>query len=126
VNRSAPLRRRTYLKARAPLRPSPLRKVSAKQKARLAAWSIVTLNRMVRVGNKCERCGDGGPTLVRGGKSGASLRLKRLQGHHRLLKSQGGEDTDENCRVLCHECHREVHDNPAESYAAGWMLKRNT
>lgn len=100
----SPLQRSTKRMKRTRIKP-----VSAKQKARLAAWAKVTLARMVRVGNKCERCGE---------------RCGRLAGHHRLPKSQGGQDTDDNCVILGKPCHTHVHDNPAESYAAGWMERR--
>jgi len=48
--------------------------------------------------------------------------------HHRLRKGMGGE-LDENVKYglanlvsLCAECHRHIHDHPAESYEAGWLL----
>src|SRR5688500_8554721 len=79
---------------------------SAKQKKRLATWATATLARMVSVGNRCERCGATGV---------------RLQGHHRRLRSQGGEDVQENCVVLCGDCHSWVHANPSAAVAAGLM-----
>ena len=32
-----------------------------------------------------------------------------LEWHHKLLWSEGGDDSDENLRVLCHSCHFAVH-----------------
>lgn len=43
--------------------------------------------------------------------------------HHRKLRSQGGEDTPENLRHLCTDCHNHVHAHPAESYLAGWLIR---
>ncbi len=100
---------RTMPRQRKPMKRSPIRRVSSKQRKRLATWAKVTLARMVRVGNRCERCG---------------TTDSRLVGHHRLPRGQGGEDTDQNCIVMCDFCHQTTHANPAESYAIGWMLRR--
>lgn len=59
-----------------------------------------------RCGGRCERCG----------RPAAHL-------HHRLMRSQGGGHTADNLAALCGPCHRRVHDFPAESYAAGWLIR---
>ena len=41
--------------------------------------------------------------------------------HHKILKSQGGEDTEENLLTLCFKCHRWAHDNPRE--CKKWLVK---
>ena len=43
--------------------------------------------------------------------------------HHRLLRSQGGQDHVENLLALHHGCHQIIHSNPAISYRNGWMVK---
>lgn len=35
---------------------------------------------------------------------------KATDGHHALLRSQGGDDTEENIVPLCRMCHRAYHD----------------
>ena len=30
--------------------------------------------------------------------------------HHKKTRGAGGDDSKENCVVLCHVCHRKVHD----------------
>lgn len=42
--------------------------------------------------------------------------------HHRKLRKHGGPGTVENCMGLCCAHHRYVHANPAEAYAAGWLI----
>lgn len=44
--------------------------------------------------------------------------------HHRLMRSQGGPGTAENCMHLCTSCHTFVHAHPAQSYEEGWLLRR--
>ncbi len=34
---------------------------------------------------------------------------QNLEWHHKLLWSEGGDDSDENLQVLCHSCHFAVH-----------------
>lgn len=91
---------------RTPLKRGKLRPMSKRRKDRLAAWAKVTLARMVRVGNRCERCGASGV---------------RLDGHHKKLRSQGGEDVEANCIVLCARCHDWAHRNPQAACEADLM-----
>ena len=35
--------------------------------------------------------------------------MSRLEVHHQVFRSHGGEDSDENLIVLCHECHMGLH-----------------
>jgi hypothetical protein len=42
--------------------------------------------------------------------------------HHRLMRSSGGLGTLANGMGCCHLCHAQLHANPAESYANGWLL----
>ena len=43
--------------------------------------------------------------------------------HHRKLRSQGGDDSEQNIMLVSPEQHRWIHDNPAASYARGWLVK---
>lgn len=44
--------------------------------------------------------------------------------HHRILRSQGGGDEQENTMDICQACHTLVHARPSLAYAHGWLLHR--
>ena len=45
--------------------------------------------------------------------------------HEPLMRSQGGDPLDRaQVRAICRACHDHIHANPAESYAAGWLVRR--
>lgn len=46
--------------------------------------------------------------------------------HHRLMRSQLGKDTPDNLLAVCRPCHDYIHQHPAESYAAGWLIRSTT
>lgn len=46
-----------------------------------------------------------------------------LEAHHRLMRSQGGPDTEENLVAVCAGHHREIHANPARSYDLGLLIR---
>jgi len=52
------------------------------------------------------------------------------QGHHRKLRSRGGQDTVPNAVALCANCHvagpSAVHRRPADATAAGWIVPAHT
>lgn len=50
-------------------------------------------------------------------------RRQGTQYHHRLMKSQGGLGTFENCMLVCLDHHAYIHANPAESYGEGWLIR---
>ena len=56
-----------------------------------------------RAKGECERCESEAPFLK------ASDGLPFLEVHHRVLLSQGGDDTVENALALCPNCHRKLH-----------------
>lgn len=58
---------------------------------------------LIRAQGICEKCRSRAPFLRRSDGS------PYLEVHHRVLLSQGGEDTVENAVALCPNCHREVH-----------------
>lgn len=44
--------------------------------------------------------------------------------HHRLMRSQGGNVHDPELMAWgCDRGHRWVHDHPAASYEAGWLIR---
>jgi hypothetical protein len=43
--------------------------------------------------------------------------------HHRLLRSQGGQNTVENLLHVSHETHRLIHDQPSWAYRHGLLLR---
>lgn len=49
--------------------------------------------------------------------------VKATHHHHRLLRAQGGKDTEDNFLHLCERCHSAVHASPEESYRRGWLLR---
>lgn len=49
----------------------------------------------------------------------------RLDPHHVLRRSQGGQDTAANLVTLCRAHHDAVHANPARSFGLG-LLSRST
>jgi len=62
-----------------------------------------------RDGFRCCRCGEGGTLHV----------------HHRIRRSQGGEDTASNQVTLCAKCHQYVHANPYGARREGLLLQRD-
>ena len=48
-----------------------------------------------------------------------------LDAHHVLMRSQGGQDTVENLKVLCRAHHEWVHRNPARSYDLDLLRRRS-
>ena len=52
------------------------------------------------------------PEAVARKVAGAACRIcgrAASDGHHALLRSQGGDDLEENVIPLCHECHMRYH-----------------
>jgi 5-methylcytosine-specific restriction protein A len=58
---------------------------------------------LYRAKGKCEGCHSPAPFLR------ASDGSPYLEVHHRIMLSQGGEDTVENAHALCPNCHRKLH-----------------
>jgi hypothetical protein len=59
-----------------------------------------------RYGGKCGMCG--GPPE---------------EYHHRKMRSQGGTGEYANCLLVCHRCHRQIHDNPDWAYRHGLLVR---
>lgn len=44
--------------------------------------------------------------------------------HHALRRPHtGGRHHLEDLLYVCNACHRRIHDNPAEAYERGWLLR---
>lgn len=43
--------------------------------------------------------------------------------HHRKMRSHGGTNDADNLLLVCYQCHRYIHANPAISYRQGWLVK---
>lgn len=110
MKRSGPLRRKTPLKpssAGANLRPAPLKQSTGSRSD--FPYSVKNAVRK-RSGGWCEY-------------PGCTRHAHHF--HHRLMRSQGGKGTVENCAHLCIQCHTFVHANPAKSYELGLLIRRS-
>jgi len=58
-------------------------------------WREIAANKKRAVGNVCQRCESS----------------DRLDVHHILPLSRGGNNSDFNLIVLCHKCHKKRHRN---------------
>lgn len=45
----------------------------------------------------------------------------QLHAHHVRRRSQGGRDEASNLLTVCAPCHRDIHDNPADSRERGLL-----
>lgn len=66
----------------------------------------------VRSGGFCESCGDRDKPLRPG-----------WHAHHRLRRSQGGEDSITNLLALHPYCHDKIHARPAAAYDGGFLVR---
>jgi len=111
--RRSGIRRRTPLRPSAkPLARSPIRRQSSRARARSRTWAAVCRAVFAACGGRCQV---GAPGCT--GKAG--------QGHHRQPRAQGGRDVPGNCLPVCLSCHVWLHCHPSESYARGFLIRRN-
>jgi len=79
------------------LKRTKLNPISKKTQARKQKWNEL-VKRLIeeRAHGRCEECHE-------------LPDFRGLHGHHIIYRSQGGEDTEENCIVLCGRCHDLAH-----------------
>jgi 5-methylcytosine-specific restriction endonuclease McrA len=49
-------------------------------------------------------------------------KVQATQMHHRLYRSQGGDERPENLLHLCLECHQSAHQD-SDRYVIGWAIE---
>lgn len=104
--RQTTLKRKTQLKSYTPLKAHKgLNKVSNKQRERTMKWNAITDEVAEEHSFICQWCG-------RAGLRRTTDPWKKLDGHHKTNRSQGGKDTKEDC-YISHQlpCHRFLTDN---------------
>ncbi len=92
-------------------RAKPMRRISPEEAAKRLEWRKITDRRMRETYGKCEA------NIQRKCWGSAS------HGHHILPRGRGGENTYENCAVVCLSCHGFIHEHPNEAVKLG-LLKR--
>lgn len=94
------------------LRRTPIRRRSRAESARLARYQKARGIVYERSGGYCEA-------------NTPHCNGRCEQVHHR--KGRDGDLVDNVDLLLgtCEACHRYIHSNPARSYEAGWMIRRN-
>ena len=45
--------------------------------------------------------------------------------HHKVMRSHGRDDSEENLMLMCLACHTYTHANPKESYEKGFLIRAN-
>jgi len=83
----------------APKHPEPIQIISKGFKRNADAIAEVLL----RANGHCEKCGKEAP--FKRAKDGTPY----LEVHHKIMLSQGGEDTVQNAIATCPNCHRGLH-----------------
>lgn len=87
-------------------RSARLKKVGRRGAADREAIALVRAEVLARCGGRCERCWG----------------RRKLDLHHRLPRSRGGEHTAANLCALCRVCHAQVHAGSSD--AAKWIVTR--
>lgn len=109
-----PMRRTSSLRSTGNLsRGTALPQRSAARDARDAPYPAARLQVFERADGRCEA----------GAIGGCVGRVQQV--HH--LGGRVGPDPHrlENLLGVCAPCHDHIHDNPTESFANGWMTRRN-
>jgi 5-methylcytosine-specific restriction endonuclease McrA len=107
LKRSTPLTRAKPLPRKAmELSSKRLPKMSERRKAFEAEMNALRGRLSERCGSLCERCGESPATDI----------------HHRLRRSQGGDNSLDNLAYLDRGCHRFLHDHPTLAFETGWLV----
>lgn len=91
-----------------------MRAMSAKRRQSSTRMGKVRPLLNERAAGCCERCGD----PLRLNDDGTSY----FEAHHRLERSQGGDDSIENLWAVHPICHQHIHSHPASSRPLGYLL----
>ena len=51
--------------------------------------------------------------------------VRAVQAHHKKLRSQGGDNSQDNLLATCRDCHVYLHNHPVECYENGTMTRRD-
>jgi DNA-directed RNA polymerase subunit RPC12/RpoP len=86
-----------------------MRRVSAKRRARQAAYDAAREQRAHETRGRCEL------------QVAHDCRSRGDQAHHVQPRSRGGSDDVENLRWCCGPCHTWVHHHPTAATERGWL-----
>jgi 5-methylcytosine-specific restriction endonuclease McrA len=112
VKRSAPLKRSGSLK-RTPFKRTP--SVGRKPSTRTKIPAKVRAAVEQRAGMRCEiRANSQGKHACEG---------VGYHCHHVVMRSSGGQHTEENLLLTCDTCHRYVHSKRTLAYERGWIKR---
>ncbi len=92
-------------------RSKPMRQCSREQTMESLKWHAITDRRMRETYGKCEA------NIERRCWGSAS------HGHHILPRGRGGENTYENCMVVCLSCHRWIHEHNNKACHMGFLKR---
>lgn len=117
MKRGGPLRRKTRLKSKTPLRA---KRWARWRKRTVHDWEEMCEYLQERSGGYCERCKE---------KLGGKVQPQNC--HHILARSRGGQDVYDNLACLCapmnyigrqdHSCHSWVEANREAARTQGWL-----
>ena len=84
---------------------------SKKGRIRQVIWTLITKARIKCKDGECEAKIVGVCTWF------ATI------GHHIKQRSVGGKDEDENCLVVCYNCHTYIHEHEAWAESVGFLRR---
>ena len=68
-------------------------------------WASIRRTILARDGRRCQECGKAG----------------RLEVHHLLPLKHGGDDSVDNLKTMCRDCHISAHARPVSAMDAEWQ-----
>jgi 5-methylcytosine-specific restriction endonuclease McrA len=78
------------------MKRTPINKISKKRKVEMGIEAELRAKLLEEHGGVCQQCGKWPDSY------GLSL-------HHILFKSRGGKSVEQNCVLICRECHESAH-----------------